>query len=357
MPAWFSNGVADKVQGVFLNNSPELYATVCQPHNCGHHFKIFYYPELEIVNGVYYTDPEIGPQRAILFGLPSQNELAYIQKVEILLLGHPLIPANPIQSDKAKSGNNVSIAEQGKQVNTCDLSNSHSVIRVESDILENKKSIHFYESVIQHEQDAAQYSGFVDKEKMYNSGQAIAQLKQANASNFIRYKKFGGAASTIDAVVLTPDPCATLEQSLKNAVQEQQARNNQIAHDAIVQRNLDEQAQRYSDKENHAKKMQEIQANYPQVNFGINPCNLNRSGDNSDIKKEVTFLVAINERGEVIEADIEKSSGISSDDDNSRAALKQCKVHPAIVNGMASTSWSHMTVEWYVPDNSHSLYQ
>ena len=301
------------------------------------------------MSGFYYTNPNLGQQRSIGFGDPTQAELEYIQRSELDLLGQPSIQST---GPKPALSMNTSATNQQNQLAACQQSNGYRILRVEYDILENQKLIRLYQSAIQREEDGAKYSGFVDKEKMYNAGQAIAQLKQKNALNFSTYRSLGGSATVAEAVVFTPDPCA----SLSKAAKEEQARQTKIAQDAAAQRNIDEQAKKYQDKQNHIKKMEDVRTRYPQANLGSNPCNLNRSSDPGDTQKSATFLVAINEVGEITDADLEKTSGISYEDDQKRVELMRCKVPPTVVNGKASLSWGHITVVWYVLDSSHSLY-
>ena len=134
------------------------------------------------------------------------------------------------------------------QYYSCQENNAYKILRVENDISENKKSIGYYESVIQREEDGAKYSGFVDKEKMYKAGQAIAQFRTMIANNFARYKKLGGLAPTGDTVTITPDPCAQLYKDYSQSSQDDLARRSKIADEAAAQRNIYEQSQQVLDK-------------------------------------------------------------------------------------------------------------
>ena len=322
-PGWFPNGVGGIVQAISLGDHKVLYAEVCQPHNCPHAIKVFYDVQNNRVYGVYYTDMEIGPMQAIKFGAPTSAEIEYIQKLEVQIYEHPLTTTSSTQADVAKSQSNLSLADQQKQLNSCLDSNPYRILRVESDILENKKSIHFYESVIQHEQDAAQYSGFVDKEKMYNAGQEIAQLKKMNSVNFNNYKKMGGPALTAESVVATPDPCAALNLEINQATNQAEIdRQNQIKatyHKTVIDFST-------CDKPNY-------------------PRNAMRNGEQGSVK--LFFL--INTDGHVIDSKVEQSSGSRALDYETRSALSRCKFQSVIIDGLPVETWAETYYIWKLP--------
>ena len=71
---WVPDGVASPLKPVEIDGKARLLSSVCEPHNCGHHYTILYDPAERSMTGVYMGSDAKGGLRTVYFGEPSIAE-------------------------------------------------------------------------------------------------------------------------------------------------------------------------------------------------------------------------------------------------------------------------------------------
>ena len=71
---WVPDGVTTPLKPVEIDGKARLLSSVCEPHNCGHHYTILYDPAERSMTGVYVGSDGKGGVRTVYFGEPSIAE-------------------------------------------------------------------------------------------------------------------------------------------------------------------------------------------------------------------------------------------------------------------------------------------
>lgn len=71
---WVPDGVASPLKPVEIDGKARLLSSICEPHNCGHHYTILYDPAERSMTGVYMGSDAKGELRTVYFGEPSIAE-------------------------------------------------------------------------------------------------------------------------------------------------------------------------------------------------------------------------------------------------------------------------------------------
>lgn len=71
---WVRQGVATPLRPIQIDGKPRLLSSVCEPHNCGHHYCVLYDPDSRSMVGVYVGPDGKGGVRTVYFGEPSIAE-------------------------------------------------------------------------------------------------------------------------------------------------------------------------------------------------------------------------------------------------------------------------------------------
>jgi len=77
---WVRKGVTTPLRPVEIEGKPRLLSSVCEPHNCGHHYSVLYDPASHSMAGVYLGPDGKGGVRTVYFGDPSIAEAAVLNK-------------------------------------------------------------------------------------------------------------------------------------------------------------------------------------------------------------------------------------------------------------------------------------
>ncbi|MGK5079027.1 Ivy family c-type lysozyme inhibitor [Janthinobacterium sp. HLX7-2] len=77
---WVPNGVTTPFKPVEIDGKARLLSSVCEPHNCGHHYTILYDPADRRMTGVYVGSDGKGGARTVYFGDPSIAEADMLSK-------------------------------------------------------------------------------------------------------------------------------------------------------------------------------------------------------------------------------------------------------------------------------------
>lgn len=97
--------------------------------------------------------------------------------------------------------------ERSKKLNACQNTNGYRLYAVSATINNNQVIAKNSRLEMQHQEEGAKISGFVDKQVMYEMGNRIAGVSRLNKENFEIYKKLGGSARNVESVNELPDPC------------------------------------------------------------------------------------------------------------------------------------------------------
>jgi hypothetical protein len=71
---WVRQGVTTPLRPIDIDGKPRLLSSVCEPHNCGHHYSVLYDPVSHSMAGVYVGPDGKGGVRTVYFGEPSLAE-------------------------------------------------------------------------------------------------------------------------------------------------------------------------------------------------------------------------------------------------------------------------------------------
>lgn len=71
---WVRQGVTTPLRPIEIEGKPRLLSSVCEPHNCGHHYSVLYDPVSHSMAGVYVGPDGKGGVRTVYFGEPSTAE-------------------------------------------------------------------------------------------------------------------------------------------------------------------------------------------------------------------------------------------------------------------------------------------
>ncbi|WP_300749708.1 Ivy family c-type lysozyme inhibitor [Janthinobacterium sp.] len=77
---WVRKGVTTPLKPVEIEGKPRLLSSVCEPHNCGHHYSVLYDPVSHSMAGVYVGPDGKGGARTVYFGDPSIAEAAVLKQ-------------------------------------------------------------------------------------------------------------------------------------------------------------------------------------------------------------------------------------------------------------------------------------
>lgn len=71
---WVPNGVTTPLKPIEIDGAARLLTSVCEPHNCGHHYTLLYDPSDRSMVGMYVGSDGKGGVRTVYFGDPSIAE-------------------------------------------------------------------------------------------------------------------------------------------------------------------------------------------------------------------------------------------------------------------------------------------
>lgn len=77
---WVREGVNTPLRPIEIDGKPLLLSSVCEPHNCGHHYSVLYDPASHGMAGVYVGPDGKGGVRTVYFGAPSSAEVDVLDK-------------------------------------------------------------------------------------------------------------------------------------------------------------------------------------------------------------------------------------------------------------------------------------